>query len=89
MRSQPVKSVLHRPDLTRKVGLGDVVAAFAEPVARALGLDCIDPDTQKVLPTSPCGQRHADFNAAVPNLNPLAAIFGPSPGAAEEPPPKS
>jgi len=36
---------------------GDAVSSWATPVARALGMDCIDPYTRQVRPDSGCGQR--------------------------------
>jgi len=47
-------------------GLGDVVAAVATPVARALRLPCVDPQTQQLRPESPCARRKERLNAAVP-----------------------
>jgi hypothetical protein len=43
-------------------GLGDIVAAIATPIARALGLPCIDPQTSELRPESPCAQRKAALN---------------------------
>lgn len=43
-------------------GLGDLVAAVATPIARALGLPCIDPATQQLRPESGCAKRKADWN---------------------------
>ncbi len=52
----------HFDSLRRRPGLGDVVAAIATPIARALGLSCIDPATQQLRPESPCAQRKAALN---------------------------
>ena len=49
-------------------GLGDAVAAIATPIARALGLSCIDPATQQLRPESPCAQRKATLNRIIPPL---------------------
>ena len=43
-------------------GLGDMVAAIATPIARALGLPCVDPQTSELRPESPCAQRKAALN---------------------------
>jgi hypothetical protein len=48
--------------LPSRPGLGDAVAAIATPIARALGLSCIDPATQQLRPESPCAQRKAALN---------------------------
>jgi hypothetical protein len=34
--------------------LGDTISVFATPIARALGMDCIDPITNELRPESPC-----------------------------------
>lgn len=47
-------------------GLGDLVASVATPIARALGLPCIDPATKQLRPESKCAQRKAALNRAVP-----------------------
>lgn len=47
-------------------GVGDLVAKVATPIARILGLDCIDPKTNDLKPTSTCAQRKAAMNAAIP-----------------------
>jgi hypothetical protein len=45
------------PSLTSNSGeLGDIVASVATPVARLLRLPCIDPETKKPRPESPCGK---------------------------------
>ena len=43
-------------------GLGDLVAMVATPIARALNLPCIDPETQDLRPDSPCARRKAWLN---------------------------
>lgn len=43
-------------------GLGDLVAAVATPIARALHLPCIDPATKQLRPDSGCAQRKAALN---------------------------
>ena len=42
---------------------GDLVAAVATPIARALKLDCIEPATQQLKTESPCAKRKAALNA--------------------------
>lgn len=44
------------------LGLGDIVAAVATPIARALRLPCIDPATQQLRPESGCAKRKAALN---------------------------
>lgn len=43
--------------------LGDLVAKVATPIARALKLDCIDPQKRQLKPESKCAQRRARLNA--------------------------
>ncbi len=45
-----------------RIGLGDVVAIIATPIARALKLPCIDPITKELKPTSKCAERKAALN---------------------------
>lgn len=52
----------HRNKQRGGVGLGDAVAAVATPIARALGLSCIDPATKQLRPESKCAQRKAALN---------------------------
>jgi hypothetical protein len=42
--------------------LGDSVAQIATPIARTLGLPCIDPETQNLRPDSPCAKRKLWLN---------------------------
>lgn len=49
------------PSVAKK-GLGDLVAAVATPIARALRLPCIDPVTKQLRPESGCAQRQAALN---------------------------
>lgn len=44
------------------VGLGDKIAKFATPIARALKLPCIDPKTGKLRPESGCAKRMGKLN---------------------------
>lgn len=46
----------------RPRGLGDMVAAVATPIARALKLSCIDAATQQLRPESGCAKRKAALN---------------------------
>lgn len=41
---------------------GDAIAAIATPIARALHLPCIDPETQQLRPESGCAQRRRLLN---------------------------
>lgn len=43
--------------------LGDAVAKIATPIARALGLGCVDKLTGKLKPSSPCAKRQARWNS--------------------------
>lgn len=66
------RRILLNPSLTRRWGLGDAIASIATPVARAMGLDCIDPATHQLRDASRCAENRRLLNAAAPNLNPLA-----------------
>lgn len=59
-------------------GLGDLVHAVALPIARALRLSCIDPETKKLRAESPCAARRRKLNEAVP----FTATPPPSPPTA-------
>lgn len=52
--------------ILRRLRLGDKVAAVATPVARALGLPCIDPATKQLRPESGCAKRKARLNGEPP-----------------------
>ncbi len=41
---------------------GDAIAAIAAPIARALNLPCIDPQTNQLRPDSPCAKRRDALN---------------------------
>lgn len=59
---------LKRPDMftqTRK-GLGDAVSAIATPIAKALGMDCVNKETGQLRPESKCAKRKAALNAVIP-----------------------
>jgi len=45
------------------IGLGDAIAAIATPIARAIGMDCIDKTTGQLKPDSGCAQRKEKLNA--------------------------
>lgn len=47
-------------------GLGDAIAAVATPIARALGMPCVDKATGQLKPDSPCAKRKEAANKAVP-----------------------
>ncbi len=51
--------------------LGDKIAAVATPIARALNLDCIDPETNQLRPESRCNKDRQDLNAGKPLLDVL------------------
>ena len=44
-------------------GLGDIVERIAKPIAKALGLPCLD-EQNKLRPESPCAKRRNRLNAA-------------------------
>lgn len=46
----------------KQFGLGDAVGAVATPIARALGLPCVDRGTGQLRPESPCAKRKAGLN---------------------------
>ncbi len=52
---------------TNPRGLGDVVEKIAKPIARALGLDCINQLTGELKPNSKCAQRRKWLNRKFPN----------------------
>lgn len=70
------------PPIPAPRGLGDVVASVATPIARALGLGCLDPKTKQLRPESGCAQRKAAMNQRFP----LPKAFQPK-KPAEAPPP--
>lgn len=55
----------HNPPKEKIRGLGDVVHKVALPVAKALGLPCVDKSTGKLRPESPCAKRREMLNRAV------------------------
>jgi len=48
--------------LLRSARLGDAFHVVAKPIAVALKLDCIDPDTKQLRPESKCAKRRARWN---------------------------
>lgn len=42
--------------------IGDAFGVVATPIARGMGLDCVDPDTGELKPESPCAQRKRMLN---------------------------
>lgn len=67
--SEPLESLRRRfpllplaPRPSPRAGLGDLVAAVATPIARALRLPCIDPATNQLRPESVCAQRRETLN---------------------------
>ena len=44
-------------------GLGDIVERLAKPIARVLGLPCLD-ESSRLRPGSPCAKRRDRLNAA-------------------------
>lgn len=50
------------PHGRHKMGLGDLVALVATPIARAFRMDCIDPKTNDLRPDSGCAKRRSQLN---------------------------
>jgi hypothetical protein len=46
--------------------LGDLISSVATPIARALHMDCIDPETNDLRPESPCAKAKNQLNQGVP-----------------------
>jgi hypothetical protein len=61
-RPPAVKPRPYTPPARGKIGLGDLIARFATPAGRILGLDCIDKATGQLKPGSPCAQRKTSLN---------------------------
>ncbi len=60
----------HRKAAGAARGLGDLVSAVATPIARTLGLGCVDPATKQLRPESGCAQRRAALNRLFPMNTP-------------------
>ncbi len=45
--------------------LGDAISTVATPIARALKLDCIDPETNQLRPESGCAKMRDNLNAGM------------------------
>jgi hypothetical protein len=45
-----------------RVFLGDLVAKIATPIAKSLGMPCVDKETGKLKPTSGCAKRKEALN---------------------------
>lgn len=52
------------------LGLGDLIHAVALPIARAIRMACVDPDTKKLRPYSPCAARRKKMNEVFPFTSP-------------------
>jgi hypothetical protein len=46
--------------------LGDALSIVATPIARAIGADCIDPETQQLRPESNCAKAKQRLNNGEP-----------------------
>jgi hypothetical protein len=53
------------PEMERKRGLGDVVEGLVKPIAKALGLRCLDAEG-KLRPESGCAKRRDALNRVLP-----------------------
>ena len=51
-----------QPVQRKRIGLGDIVGAVATPIARALGMDCVDKASGQLKPESPCAARKRMLN---------------------------
>lgn len=52
-----------KPSQPGRTGLGDMVERVAKPIAKALKMNCLDPDKQYQLrPESPCAKRRDKLN---------------------------
>jgi hypothetical protein len=68
-QAQNLKLYAERPDLfsvVRRPGLGDAVAAVATPIAKALGLPCVNKATGQLRPDSKCAKRKGALNQLIP-----------------------
>ncbi len=45
--------------------LGNAISTIATPIARALKMDCIDPETNQLRPESGCAKMRANLNAGM------------------------
>ncbi len=45
--------------------LGDAISTVATPIARALKMDCIDPETQQLRPESGCAKMRNNLNSGM------------------------
>ncbi len=45
--------------------LGDAIATVATPIARALKMDCVDPETRQLRPESGCAKMRANLNGGM------------------------
>jgi hypothetical protein len=52
----------------KPMGFGDVVSAVATPIARVLGLPCVDKTTNTLRPESPCAKRREALNKFIPDV---------------------
>lgn len=68
LQGGPLHCCLNRPR-----GLGDVVAKVATPIARVIGMNCIDPATRQLKPDSGCSKRQRMLNDLAPFTTPLPA----------------
>lgn len=46
----------------KPVGIGDIIERLAKPIAKALGLPCLDEKTGGLKPESPCAKRRDALN---------------------------
>jgi hypothetical protein len=58
--------------LKQNMGIGDIFGKIATPVARKLGLPCVDKATGDLKPESKCAKRKAKWNKAGRKLSDLA-----------------
>ena len=62
-RGCPTGTILGAPE-SSSMQIGSVISAVATPVSGVLGMDCYDPVTQDLRPTSMCAQTRDRLNSA-------------------------
>ncbi len=55
-----------------RVRTGDVIASVATPIARALKMPCIDPETRQLRPESGCAKMRDNLNSGMSISNAVA-----------------
>jgi hypothetical protein len=58
--------------------IGDAISTVAIPVARTLGMDCIDPETRQLKPESGCAKMKENLNSGMNLAEAMFDRFWPS-----------